>query len=164
MSSISNPSPAGVTVTQTVIGSGTVRNSNDTDRSTALLVYTKLKQVLVNAALTQCIISFTIGATPIAIEHRGWIYKNGVAAGTQRIQGNCGATNYQETFNNLALGDLIQIYAYTSDGGEPVHITDMRFGYSADDDITKIDNIPLATVLETTDTRDPTISMTNQDP
>lgn len=152
----------GAASTCNVTVSDTLRNSNDTSRGAEVTVYTKLKEVKLNANLPACRIKFALGNL-VAYNKSVYakIYKNGVAIGAVHSHYCDGAgdwVTYSEDFTGFVANDLIQIYAYTTSGS--VDVKEMRFYYSRS--ITQFGDAVLVTPLETT--ADPTISMTNQDP
>jgi len=161
---------AGVTVAEDVIASANLRNSNDTAKSTSSPspTFVKIKEVKLNAALRLCRIKFDLRVTTGAGENtaRARIYKNGVGIGT--IQTNTTTTYVTKsedfTLNGVA-DDLIQIYGCKISGDSAAcQVRYMRFYYNPDDYITHIGGYELVTPLALTPVRDPTISMTNQDP
>lgn len=142
----------------TEIASDVLRNSNDAEKTTDALVHTKIKEVLLNADLDACRIKFDLRSTGWAVWGR--IYKNGVAIGIDQTRGGAGTTTFTEDFTGFVSGDLIQIYAKTTNAPNPVFVSNMRFYY--DHAVASIGGHALQTTLPTT--TDPTISMTNQDP
>ncbi len=146
---------AGIGYTEVVAVTDTLRNSNDTEKSTAAAAYTKIKEILLNENLGACRIKFDLkgmGATGYAK-----IYKNGVAIGTERTDVAESYTTFSEDFATFLSGDLIQIYAYHS-GALTTYVKNMRFYYTKS--ITVIDSLTLTTALTTTWAA----SVTNQDP
>ena len=137
--------------------SSNLRNSNDAEKNTALLVYTKIKEVKLNAALANCTIKFD-GRAGTGGTFYARIYKNGVAIGTEKTGSSDTYTTYSQNFAGLAADDLIQIYAYCA--ATAAYVKNMRFYY--DRTIIGISGETLGTPLGVT--TDPTISMTNQDP
>ena len=148
-------------VERTTVASAVLRNSNDTQRSTVELVYTKKKEVLLNANLPACRIKFDMNNAVAGTTVITQIWKNGAPIGVERSSdtGEVWQT-YSEDFTGFLSGNLIQIYAKTTDGAVACLVRNMRFYY--DDAISKIGGISLVTPL--LDTEDPTISITNQDP
>ncbi|GAJ20780.1 unnamed protein product, partial [marine sediment metagenome] len=94
-----------------VEASDVVRNSNDTQRETSSTSYVKLKEVLFNADLNACRITFE-GArcTGSAGNVKLRIYKNGIAIGTEQQFVNPTFQLKSEDFTGFVSGDLIQIY------------------------------------------------------
>ena len=148
---------------------GELRNSNDTERYTALgqATYAKVKECLLNADLPACGISFDVKMyQECGAYWEGYarIYKNGVAIGTEWMTTSEAYATKSQSFSGFESGDLIQIYAYVSSepaGCYRVYVRNMRFYYT--EYITALggwelvvgDHIELVT---------PSISITNQDP
>ena len=93
----------------------TLRNSNDTSRTTDSLTYVKVKEVKItgNGLLTRVRAKFFLKpATSDVQSVSARIYKNGVAIGTERSNNTSSGVTYSEDleveFND---NDLIQIYA-----------------------------------------------------
>lgn len=139
--------------------SDTLRNANDTDRSTSSDIYIKVKEVKLNAALAACRLKFTIAMPDPGYTGYGQIYKNGVAIGAERTADGGNTITFTEDFAGWVLNDLIQIYAH-SDGVSSFTIRLQRFCYSKS--VTAFAADALVSPLLTT--TNPTISMTNQDP
>lgn len=140
--------------------SDTLRNSNDTSRNTTELSYTKVKEVKINAAIVAVRTKFTLAS---GAPHNAYakIYKNGTPIGTQRTTGGSGVT-FTEDFASWAVDDLIQIYAYTDDAGEPAVVTNFRFYYS--DEFDKWGGASGEPFETTVLVQATPISVTNQDP
>lgn len=137
-----------------------LRNSNDTQKSTSVTTYTKLKEVKLNDALANCRLKFDMsreGSNPCYSQ----IYLNGSATGTERTLSSSTEVTYSEDFTGWVSGDLIQIYG-RSGGLSSVQVNDMRFYYSEYFDMFK--GISLATPSVLLTTTNPTISVINQDP
>ncbi len=117
-------------VLETVVysASDTLRQSNDTERTTASAVYVKKKECLINAGLPACRIKFTLGNENVADTY-GKIYKNGVAIGIERVN-HAGdpSEEFSEDFTGFVAGDLIQIYLH-ADGANVAHVYYFRFYY-----------------------------------
>lgn len=142
--------------TEAIIVSDTLRNSNDTERTTAAVAYTNVKEVKLNAALSGCRIKFDLkGMTNWGYAR---IYKNGVAIGTERQDNAEVYATFSEDFAGFVADDLIQIYAYNSGGGT-TYVRNMRFYY--DGRITHLHGTELTSALSKVISA---ISMTNQDP
>jgi len=136
----------------------TLRNSNDLEKSTnSIGTYVKIKETKLNADLVACRIKFYLRTT--GTTGYGRIYKNGAAIGTERSVPTATPNTFSEDFTSFVTNDLIQVYAYVSDGNA-TYVSNLRFYYSKY--ITAIQADTLSTDLLTT--TDPTISMTNQDP
>jgi len=160
---------APVTVSEDIAISNTLRNSNDTAKSTSSTSYVKIKEVLLNAALARCRIKFDLRVTTGAGENTALakIYKNGAAIGTEQSNTSTTYVTKSQDFVSLnaVAGDLIQIYARKISGDSAAsQVRYMRFYYDPDDKITHIGGYELVTPLDLTPVRDPTIPMTNQDP
>jgi len=138
--------------------SDTLRNSNDAEKTNTTLVYVKVKETKVNAALIASRIKFTLQSTGGYTAY-GRIYKNGVAWGTERSVANT-TTTFSEDFGAIAANDLIQIYAKVDLDTFPSNITNFRFYYTKH--VTGFGSDDLDTVLSLS--TDVTVSMTNQDP
>ncbi len=145
--------------TAALVVSDTLRNSNDTEKTTDSQTYVKLKEVLLNADLAVCRIKFGIkrGVTYTAC---GRIYKNGAAIGTERTVNSDTYQTYSEDFAGFLSGDLIQIYCKVNDPLADIWVNNVRFYYS--EAVTDLVAVTLASSLLST--TDPTISVTNQDP
>lgn len=141
--------------------SGTVRNSDDTEKSTVATSYTKLKEVRLNAALAVVRVSWRLKESGGAsVWGFGRVYKNGVAVGTEQTTQDGVYHTYTDDLTGLVANDLIQVYCYTNNAGYPALTDQLRLCYSHY--LAVLDTMTLATPL--VDTTDPTISVTNQDP
>lgn len=156
-----------ITITGATIAGGlvsilstTVRNSNDTERSSTALSYTKKKETRLNASLRAVRVSFDLHGTATSKAY-GKVYVNGVAVGSEH---NTSSTTYVTYTEDLSVGyvsgDLIQVYIYTASGANAAYVRNFRLEYDAA--ITEIGAYTLQTSLACT--ADPTISVTNQDP
>ncbi len=141
--------------------SNNLRHSNDTERSTASSSYTKVKECLLLEDISACRIKFTIRELINGQTAYGRIYKNGVAIGTERSTTSNTGEEFSEDFTNLVAGDLIQIYIKKSVTGNTAYAKNFRFYWDNILQITKIENLELATPIDTTTSY--LVSITNQD-
>jgi hypothetical protein len=101
-----------------VANTGTIASSADTTRTVSAGSYTKSKEFAILAAGSYDVY-FQLRNTTGSGTTFGRIYKNGVAAGTERSNATSSFVAYNETISGLVAGDLIQLYAYkTIDNGE----------------------------------------------
>lgn len=151
--------PAAITTGRTP--SDTLRNSNDTERTTGSTSYVKVKEILLNADLDAVRVNFDLksGGTG-GYDVKGRVYKNGSPIGTERTTTSNSYTTYPEDFTGFVSGDLIQIYACTPGGERDPYVQNFRLCY--DHAVVGMEGHTLQAALAT-DT-DPTISTTNQDP
>ena len=143
--------PAGVADTTLIKVGDTLRNSNDTQRSTESEPFVKVKEVKLNEDLPNCRLKFDIEGNSTGADGR--VYKNGAAIGTLHGHGATEWTTYSEDFSGWVTNDLIQIYAKGWAAAATL-IKNMRFCY--DIHITKIGGVSLVTSLVSDD--DATIS------
>jgi hypothetical protein len=138
----------------------TVRNSNDTERTSTALSYTKKKEIRLNASLLTMRVSFDLHGTGGATAY-GRVYVNGVAVG---IVKQTVSTTYVTYLGDFSVGyvntDLIQVYIYSSASDKAAYVANFRLEYNGG--ITTLGAYTLAVPLHVT--ADPTISVTNQDP
>lgn len=98
--------------------SDTLRQSNDGLKQTNQGAYTKVKEIIVNDGFTGCRIKFDLRKDVFVEGEFAYakIYKNGTAIGTERQRGGTEWGTFSEDFTGpFVNGDLIQIYAYTTD-------------------------------------------------
>jgi len=146
-------------LTESIEASANLRNSNDAQKTTTSASYIKLKETKLNADLPACTIKFDLyGGASGSDYAKAKLYKNGVALGVERT-GTTGWVTHSEDFSGFVLNDLIQIYGH-SGSGNTCYVKNLRFYYDAN--VTELQNEALDTAL--TLTKDPTISMTAQDP
>lgn len=147
--------------TNVTYADATLRNSNDTEKSTASQALTKIKEVSLGAALGSCRIKFDLKSSIDPTEVEGRIYKNGVAVGTLRTEAGNVYVTYSEDLTGFVSGDLIQIYARAAGGGgQSAYVQNMRFYYSRH--LTIVGDQTLVTPLGSSS--DLPITITNQDP
>jgi len=155
-----------ISFTENVIGynvSDDLQNSNDDERQiTGITSYNKLKEILINADLSNVRIKFSCkksigGGTPYFR-----IYKNGAAVGTIRTPETT-YTEYSEDLAGFVNGDLIQIYASATTADTVLWAKEFRFYYNSDIEITVLGGTTLDTALDGVSVGSP-ISTTNQDP
>jgi len=87
--------------------------------------YTKVKEIKIGKSGTYRI-KFDMYCTVGTDEIRGKIYKNGVAAGTERIRGSEGWGTLSEDISGWVSGDLCQLYAKQTSGGQVVQVRNFR--------------------------------------
>lgn len=131
-----------VSTTTQVIASDVLKISADTASSTAALSFAKSKEVLVRRAGTYRI---KFDLQDVNVVTHGKIYKNGAGYGTDRdtAGGNSGTwTTYSED-KVFAIGDLIQIYFYTTNASFPAQLRNFRIYYSYEEPLPDYNiNIP----------------------
>ncbi len=140
------------------IASDTLRNSNDTEKTTASATYVKVKEVLLNAALPVCRLKFDLATSLAGTYAYAQIQKDAVVIGTEQSNNSETPATKSEDFTSFASGVKIQIYAHC-DATHLAKVTNMRFYY--DRQITIVAGYTLTTPLAITSSA---ISMTNQDP
>ena len=107
------------------IASDTLQISNDAEKMTEELTYTKLKEILVENDLQKYRIKFNLRNSG-GFTCNGKIYLNGVAIGTQRTESS-GDTTYSEDFTiPIKKGDLLQIYAKVNEASVDAYIKEFR--------------------------------------
>jgi len=114
-------------ITHTVV-SDILQHSNDAVKSTVNVAYTKVKEILLTAAIPNCRVKFDLQNNTVGKTAYGKVYKNGVAIGVERSKGPIYQT-FSEDFAGFAKDDLIQIYAKTDAGGQ-ADVKNFRFYYS----------------------------------
>ena len=87
----------------------------NTERSTALTSYYKVKEILINKAGTYNT-TFQLKCNTSTGNSYGRIYKDGVGFGTERSTSNTSYQTYTEELT-FSQGDLIQLYIYHDNGG-----------------------------------------------
>lgn len=153
--------PAGGDGVTMKIAAGTpVTINNATQKTTTSLTYVKVKEMKVNEAWTgswRC--GFTIVGDSSHLAY-GQVYVNGVVKGAEHSSFEPGGEGFTDDITlDLAVNDLIQIYAHMVTGGTCA-IQGMTLQYQWN--IKAIGGKTLVTALPTTDTT--VISVTNQDP
>ena len=106
------------TQVEAAANTGSVAKAADTTRTVTAAAYAKIKEfaILVDGSYD---VYFALRNTTGSGSTFGRIYKNGVAAGTERSNATTSFVAYNETISGLVAGDLIQLYAYkTIDNGE----------------------------------------------
>ena len=96
--------------------SDNLKISADAERTEALPVYTKVKEVLVRLP-GSVRIKFDLKSSVSGQNSRGRIYKNGVAFGTERSTTSNSYTTYSEDLT-FSAGDLIQLYIRDAENTE----------------------------------------------
>lgn len=113
----------------TSTASDNLKNSNDTEKSTAALTYTKIKEIVLTDALPGVRLKFDLKTAGGGATATARAYKNGVAIGTEQTDVTGGYVTKSEDFTAWVVGDLIQIYAYTSDVAQAAYVCNMRLYY-----------------------------------
>ncbi|GAI34201.1 unnamed protein product, partial [marine sediment metagenome] len=152
------------TVSLTIKVSDTLRNSNDAEKNSTSSSYVNVKEVLLNKDLANCRLKFSLASSLIDKTAYAKVYKNGDLIGEERSTTITTWSTFSEDFAGWVSGDLIQIYAKRDFAGASAKVKDMRFYYDEDDKITEVGGEELDTPLGLVSVRDPTISVTNQDP
>jgi len=99
-------------------------SSNDTARTTTDSAYAKVKETKIAKSGTYRI-KFDLGNMTGGSNVYGKVYKNGTAVGTERaVTGT--PTTFSEDISGFAAGDLIQVYAKNSGGGQTVQVSNFR--------------------------------------
>jgi len=143
--------------------SNNVRNSNDAEVINPSLSYIKKHEMLLNADLNFCRVRFDMLNNSGIILAYSRIYKNGVAIGLEHAAASGTYVTYAEDFSGWVSGDLIQLYTKIALVPFSTFTRNMRFSYDIDDNVTQLGGRDLVTPLVLTN-RDPTISVTNQNP
>lgn len=93
---------------------GTIQlSASDAEVNTEETDYTKVKEIEIGAIGGEITISFQLKAVDGGTAY-GRIYKNGVAAGTERSTANSAYQTYSEDISGLVAGDLVQLYIKTA--------------------------------------------------
>ncbi|GAI54860.1 unnamed protein product [marine sediment metagenome] len=121
-----------------------------------------MKEVLLNADLPVCRLKFDLQTQYSAQDAYAKVYKNGVAIGIQRFEGDSSWETFSQDFAGFESGDLIQIWAYSTNAASEARVKNMRFYYS--NFMISIAGFGIVTADELEMTEDATISVTNQDP
>lgn len=146
-----------------VEASSTLRNSNNTERTTSASAFVLLKETQLNDDLAACRIKFDLNED--AGTAHGRVYKNDVAIGTDQTNTTESYITFSQDFTGFVSSDSLQIYAYNTVATNTTFVRNMRFYYDlfvtelAENETTK--HILDSPLLLTTD---PTVSMVNQDP
>ena len=111
-----------------VSASANLRTSDDASAATSATSYTKVKEILYNENSGTITTTLTSNCSDGAFTVYSRIYKNGVAFGTEHVNSTGGAVAYPENLV-FSIGDLIQVYAYTSNGSHATQITNFRLSY-----------------------------------
>lgn len=93
--------------------SDNLSTSADTERSTTVQSYTKLKEIQLLAAGTLRI-KFDLAASIEYDPAYGRIYRNGAGVGTERSENAGNWTTFSEDIAGWAVNDLCQLYAYAA--------------------------------------------------
>jgi len=110
-----------------IVATELLKNSNDTEKTTASLTYVKVKEILISEPILGTIrIKFDLKSSNYAAYGR--IYRNGVAIGTERNQSTTYATFSEDLTITWAVGDLIQIYAH-GQSGATAYVKNFEFFY-----------------------------------
>jgi len=96
--------------------SDNLKISADAERTEALPVYAKVKEVSVRLP-GSVRIKFDLKSSVSGASSKGIIYKNGVAFGTERTTTSTSYTTYSEDLT-FAAGDLIQLYIRDAENTE----------------------------------------------
>lgn len=147
------------------IASDTVKNSNDTERTTTSATYVKVKEIKLNEDTGKMRIRFglkRVGGTVTLVAAR--IYLNGVAIGTARTNNTTDYAYHDEDLQateGFAKDDLIQIYAHRStDADTTCYVEDFQLRYTRA--VSVAAGHELSTGLPTVDQA--VFDVTNQDP
>ena len=118
-----------------LIVSDTLQNSNDTERSTILTSYVKLKEIQINQKVStgsNIRIKFDIKVLNGSTVY-GKLYRNGVPFGTEQLTSSGTYQTFSQDFNagSWVIGDLIQLYIKSLHGGETyrAYCRNLRFYY-----------------------------------
>jgi len=102
-------------------------HSNDTERTTIELSYTKIKEITLSRDMAGCTLQFHLECGPVGnIDVYAKVYKNGGAEGAERTTDLFAGANFAEDFTGWVSGDLIQIYAYTANAWSAAEVENMR--------------------------------------
>jgi hypothetical protein len=133
--------------------SDTLQHSNDAEVTTGATSYELLKTINIPAYFTasRMRITFDIETAGGGATAYGKIYKNGVAFGTEQtdVTGSY-VTKTEDVAVNITGGDRIQIYGYTSDADQSVHIQNFRIYYT----IAATTPVVTGTAITTLDNKD----------
>jgi len=113
----------------TTTASANLKNSNDTEKSTVATGYTKIKEIKVKATVPGFRITFELKTAGGGATATGRVYKNAGAIGTEQTDVTGGYVTKSEDLTGLVPGDLLQIYAKTSDAGQAAYVQNMRLLY-----------------------------------
>lgn len=100
-------------------------HSNDTYTQTTATSMKKVKETSITNMGGRIRVKFDLATNLVGNTAYGQIYKNGIAVGTLRSTTSSSFTTYSEDIT-IAVGDLLQIYAHTSNGGQPVNVKNFR--------------------------------------
>lgn len=141
-----------------VLASDTIRNSNNTEKTTTSTSYVKKKEIKVNATLANCRVYCEIHRSGAGTAYYT-LYKNGSPVGVEHIRSTGTYQGFTDDLAGLVANDLLQIYVKSSTS-DAAYCANMSLRYS--NAILSISGFTL--VVPLVDTVDPTISVTNQDP
>ncbi len=113
----------------TTTASDNLKNSNDTERTTTALAYTKIKETVLGEVIPGMRIKFDLKTANILGVAYAKLYKNGVAVGTEQTDVTAGYVTKSEDLTGFVAGDLLQIYAYTSNASYAAYVQNLRLYY-----------------------------------
>lgn len=133
--------------------------SNDM-KSTQSLTYVKIKEIRLNQDLPFCRLKIKIRSVDAGTSGTAKVYKNGAAIGAEMSKFGVSWIDRSEDFADWVSGDLIQLYAITTNASFAAEVKDVKLCF--DKVITHIGGVGLDTALPSSDAI--SIDATNQDP
>lgn len=113
-----------------IVISDTLVHSNDAEKSHTGDVYTKIKEIKLNAELPAIRVKFDLKSNNNSqYWAKGTIYKNGVAIGTERSILSLSYSTFSEDFTGFTKGDLLQVYARNTGAGYTAYVQNLRIYY-----------------------------------
>ncbi len=105
----------------TALGNNQMATNKYGGVTTTATAYTKLIEIQIPSK-GDLRISFRLKGDGSATQVYARIYKNGAALGTQRNNNSASFVTYSQDFTGFAIGDLVQLYAYTTNGATPATV------------------------------------------
>lgn len=132
------------------------RNTNAAEKTTNDINYHKIKEIILNEDLSAVSVYFSLKGDGVQ-NSNGKIYKNGVAVGSQYVNGTNNYIIYSDDLTGFVAGDKLQIYARIPSVGN-CWVKDFNLCYTRR--IYAVGADTLQSALDTTTV----ISTTNNDP
>jgi len=124
------------------VASANLKNSNDAEKTTIALAYTRIKEIIIGAELADVRINFDLKTAGGGATATARIYQNGAAVGAVQTDVTGGYVTKTEDLTGLVAGDKIQIYAFTSSALQAAYVQNFRLLYDITDTLVATNNDP----------------------